>query len=122
MWAALYTRKLAVVLYEQVLTFGGTHSPLTTASPSSYYWGINQSILYGSSTILSTTAGIHDTGTSLILIATDAYKKYISATGATYDSITGLLKITVAQYTALQTLYFTIGGVSTLSLFIDLAY
>jgi len=61
------------------LTFGGFDSskttssvnyvPLTTTSPSSYYWGIDQSITYGSSTILSATAGIVDTGTTLILIA-----------------------------------------------------
>jgi len=62
------------------LTFGGSDSskttssvnyvPITTTSPSSNYWGIDQSITYGSSTILSATAGIVDTGTTLILIAT----------------------------------------------------
>jgi pepsin A len=62
------------------LTFGGFDSakttssvnyvPLTTTSPSSYYWGIDQSITYGNTSILSATAGIVDTGTTLILIAT----------------------------------------------------
>ena len=62
------------------LTFGGYDSsvikssvkyvPLTTTSPASSYWGINQSISYGSTTILSSTAGVVDTGTTLILIAT----------------------------------------------------
>ena len=61
------------------LTFGGYDStvvtssvnyvPLTTTSPASLYWGIDQSITYGGSTILSSTAGIVDTGTTLILIA-----------------------------------------------------
>ena len=61
------------------LTFGGYDStvitssmnyvPLTTTSPASEYWGIDQSITYGGSTILSSTAGIVDTGTTLILIA-----------------------------------------------------
>ncbi|KAA1468101.1 acid protease [Dentipellis sp. KUC8613] len=61
------------------LTFGGTDSskftgsitfsPLTSTSPASEFWGINQSIKYGSTTILSTTAGIVDTGTTLVLIA-----------------------------------------------------
>ncbi|KAG2142982.1 acid protease [Suillus clintonianus] len=102
------------------LTFGGSDSskttssvnyvPLTTTSPSSFYWGIDQSITYGSSTILSTTAGIVDTGTTLILIATDAFNKYQSATGATLDSNTGLLMITSDQYANLQTLNFNIGG------------
>ena len=44
--------------------------PLTTTSPASGYWGIDQSITYGSDTILSSTAGVVDTGTTLILIAT----------------------------------------------------
>ncbi|KAG1884799.1 acid protease [Suillus subluteus] len=104
------------------LTFGGSDSskttssvnyvPLTTTSPSSEYWGIDQSIAYGSSTILSATAGIVDTGTTLILIATDAFNKYQSATGATLDSNTGLLMITSDQYANLQTLNFNIGGTS----------
>lgn len=61
------------------LTFGGYDSsvitssvnyvPLTTTSPASNYWGIDQSITYGGGTILSTTAGIVDTGTTLILVA-----------------------------------------------------
>lgn len=47
------------------------------------------------------------TGTTLILIATDAYKKYLVATGATFDSATGLLTITLAEYNNLQNLVFT---------------
>lgn len=104
------------------LTFGGFDSskttssvnyvPLTTTSPASYYWGIDQSITYGNSTILSSTAGIVDTGTTLILIATDAYNKYQSATGATLDNNTGLLTITSEQYANLQTLNFNIGSTS----------
>ncbi|KAG1737746.1 acid protease [Suillus lakei] len=104
------------------LTFGGSDSskttslvnyvPLTTTSPSSYYWGIDQSISYGSSTILSAAAGIVDTGTTLILIATDAFIKYQLATGATLDPNTGLLMITSDQYANLQTLNFNIGGTS----------
>lgn len=105
------------------LTYGGTDStkytgtisytPVTSTSPASNYWGINQSIRYGSSTnILSTTAGIVDTGTTLILIASDAFSRYMSATGAVPDSNTGLLRITTAQYANLQSLYFTTGGVT----------
>lgn len=62
------------------LTFGGydnsviispvNYVPLTTTSPATSFWGIDQSITYGSDTILSLTAGIIDTGTTLILIAT----------------------------------------------------
>ncbi|KAF8560104.1 acid protease [Imleria badia] len=104
------------------LTFGGvdttkytgtlTYTPLTTTSPAMYYWGINESITYGSTTILAETAGIVDTGTTLILLASNAYSEYQSVTGATYDSTTGLLKLTTAQYDALQNLNFKIGSVT----------
>lgn len=48
-------------------------SPVTRTFPASAYWGIDQSISYGTSTpILTTTAGIVDTGTALILIASGA--------------------------------------------------
>ncbi|PCH40297.1 acid protease [Wolfiporia cocos MD-104 SS10] len=103
------------------LTFGGTDStrhtgsitytPITTTSPASLYWGINQDVSYGTgTTLLSGNAGIVDTGTTLLLLASDAFSKYQSATGATLDNTTGLLTITESQYEALQSLYFTIGG------------
>ncbi|KAI1788141.1 aspartic peptidase A1 [Ganoderma leucocontextum] len=105
------------------LTFGGTDSskfsgainfvPITTTSPASLFFGIDQSIRYGTSTtILSSTAGIVDTGTTLILIATDAITKYQRATGAVADRTTGLLRLTTAQFANLQSLFFTIGGVT----------
>ncbi|KAI9441953.1 aspartic peptidase A1 [Lactarius psammicola] len=103
------------------LTFGGTDStqftgtitfiPDTTTLPASDFWGIDQSIRYGpSTTILSTTAGIVDTGTTLILIATNAFNSYKSATGAVNDASTGLLRITSTQFSNLQSLFFTAGG------------
>ncbi|KAI0922513.1 hypothetical protein AcW1_002869 [Taiwanofungus camphoratus] len=103
------------------LTFGGTDSskytgsitytPITSTSPASDYVGIDQSITYGSdTTILSSSAGIADTGTTLILLASSAYNTYQSATGATYDDNTGLLRITTSQYDNLESLYFDIGG------------
>ena len=52
------------------ITSSVNYVQLTTTSPASEYWGIDQSISYGGSTILSSTAGIVDTGTTLILIAT----------------------------------------------------
>jgi saccharopepsin len=62
------------------LTFGGydaskftgniNYVPVTSTSPASEYWGVDQSISYGAVSILSETAGIVDTGTTLILIAT----------------------------------------------------
>ncbi|KAI0634025.1 acid protease [Trametes polyzona] len=104
------------------LTFGGTDSskftgainfaPLTRTSPASEFFGIDQSIRLGSTTILSKTAGIVDTGTTLLLIATDALQRYQRATGAVLDRNTGLLRITQAQFQKLQSLFFTINGVN----------
>ncbi|KIJ23154.1 hypothetical protein M422DRAFT_276334 [Sphaerobolus stellatus SS14] len=103
------------------LTFGGTDSskftgsitfvPITSTSPASEFWGINQSVRYGTSTtILSTTAGIVDTGTTLLLLATNAINAYTKANGAVLDNTTGLLRLTTAQFAKLQSLFFTIGG------------
>ncbi|PAV22065.1 aspartic peptidase A1 [Pyrrhoderma noxium] len=105
------------------ITWGGTDSskftgqinftPITSTSPASEFWGINQSIRYGSSTsILSTTAGIVDTGTTLVLLATDGFNKYVRATGAVQDNNTGLLRLTTSQFANLQSLFFTTNGVT----------
>jgi saccharopepsin len=61
------------------LTFGGydaskitgdvNYVPITSTSPANEYWGIDQSINYGDTEILSETAGIVDTGTTFIFIA-----------------------------------------------------
>ncbi|KAG2351107.1 aspartic proteinase, partial [Suillus spraguei] len=101
------------------LTFGGTdatkytgdiaYTPITTTNPASTFWGINESIAYGSMTILSSTAGIVDLGTTFTLIATDAFTQYQSATGATVDEVNGLLTVSSAQYNALKNLDFHIG-------------
>ncbi|KAH7917667.1 acid protease [Leucogyrophana mollusca] len=103
------------------LTFGGVNNdaavseieyvPITSTSPASTYWGVDQTITYGGQTILSETAGIVDTGTTLIALASDAFARYQAATGGTMDDNTGLLKISTEQYVALKTLTFTIGGI-----------
>ncbi|KAF8633816.1 hypothetical protein AX15_001229 [Amanita polypyramis BW_CC] len=84
---------------------------VTGTEPASKYWGIDQSITYGQSQLLGNTAGIVDTGTTLILIATDAFNRYRDATGGEPDSATGLLKITPGQFANLKSLYFNINGV-----------
>ncbi|KAJ4482385.1 putative aspartic protease [Lentinula aciculospora] len=88
-----------------------TYVPITTTSPASKYWGIEQEITYGSSKkmILSQTAGIVDTGTTLIMISEDAFQAYQEATGATMDQTTGLLKLTSEQFNNLKSLNFKIG-------------
>jgi len=60
--------------------------PITKTSPANKYWGIDQVLTYGkTTTILKGNAGIMDTGTTLLLIATDAFHAYQKATGATED-------------------------------------
>jgi len=90
------------------LTGSVTFAPITSTSPANLFWGINQSVRYGTSTnILSSTAGIVDTGTTLILLASDAITRYRQATGAVLDNTTGLLRLTSAQFANLQSLFFT---------------
>ncbi|KAI0089551.1 aspartic proteinase precursor [Irpex rosettiformis] len=90
---------------------GSLHTvPVTTTSPANQFFGVDQSVTLGSTTILPTTAGIVDTGTTLILLASDALAAYQTATGAVLDQTTGLLKITAAQFAALPNLNFNIGG------------
>ncbi|EJD44881.1 family A1 protease [Auricularia subglabra TFB-10046 SS5] len=101
------------------LTFGSTDSakysgsitytPITSTYPASEYWGIDQQVLYGTTSLFK-SAGIVDTGTTLIYIASDAFAKYQSATGGVADRNTGLLRITSSQYSALKPLNFVIGG------------
>ncbi|PAV23029.1 acid protease [Pyrrhoderma noxium] len=103
------------------MTFGGIDDskitqdvqffPITATSTASEFWGIDQSITYGTegTTILSSTAGIVDTGTTLLLIATDAFDAYTAATGAALDSTTGLLSISPENYANLQSLFFHVG-------------
>ncbi|KAH9896007.1 aspartic proteinase from Irpex Lacteus [Cubamyces lactineus] len=103
------------------LSFGGTDStkfvgainfaPITTISPASQYFGVNQAVRYGQSNpILSNAPAIFDTGTSLVLLATDVFQTYVSVVGAEFDEATTLYRITPAAYESLQSLFFTIGN------------
>ncbi|ORX64579.1 aspartic proteinase from Irpex Lacteus [Basidiobolus meristosporus CBS 931.73] len=103
------------------ITFGGTDStkytgsiayaPITATSPARDFWGVDGSFRYGASEpILSTTAGSVDSGTTLLLLPTDAFQKYLKATGAVIDKATGLPKLTSAQFAKLKSLFITIGG------------
>ncbi|KAG9219673.1 hypothetical protein CCMSSC00406_0006005 [Pleurotus cornucopiae] len=84
--------------------------PITDSSPANKYWGIDASATYNNAPLLSSTAGIVDTGTSLILLSTDAFKRYMEATNATKDDVTGLLSIPASSYGQLHSLNFKIGG------------
>ncbi|CDO77365.1 hypothetical protein BN946_scf184787.g14 [Trametes cinnabarina] len=105
------------------LTFGGIDSskfngplefvPITSTSPSNEFVGIDQSITFGSpdgQTVLPLTSGVTDTGTTLLLIASDAFATYQNLTGGVLDPTTGLLKITPEQFTNLKSLFFHVGS------------
>ncbi|KAG2358014.1 aspartic peptidase A1 [Suillus spraguei] len=85
------------------------YTSTTNTKPASQFWGINQRITYGSTEISKLTAGIVDCGCTFIWIASDAYEKYKTATGAYLDPATEILSITLEQYNALRPLDFHIG-------------
>ncbi|KAF9243102.1 acid protease [Melanogaster broomeanus] len=88
------TGELAFGEYDSSVTTGDvTYVPITTTSPAT-------------TPILSLTAGIVDTGTTLLLLATGVPV----GDGCTLDQATGLLTITADQYDSLQSLFFNIGG------------
>jgi hypothetical protein len=88
-----------------------TFTPITHTSPASQYWGIDQTITYGENgQELLKSSGIVDTGTTLLLIATDAFQAYQKATGATLDQTTGLLTVTESQFEKMESLFFEIAG------------
>ncbi|KAH9894852.1 aspartic peptidase A1 [Cubamyces lactineus] len=105
------------------LTFGGTDTskfigqmifaPITSTSPSSQFFGIQQSVRYAETdTLLKGNPGIFDTGTTLLLLATDALDLYVSSTGAVFDDTTGLYRINPTQFAHLQSMFFTINGIT----------
>lgn len=53
----------------RALTPLARNSPITTTYPASEYWGIDQTVVYGSQTILPFSSGVVDTGTTLVLLA-----------------------------------------------------
>ncbi|KAI8578331.1 hypothetical protein K450DRAFT_281762 [Umbelopsis ramanniana AG] len=89
-----------------------SYVPLSKTLPSTLYWGVDASAHYGpgKTPIFNSTAGIVDSGTTMIELGTYAYKTYQMVTGAVPDVKTGLLALNAAQFSALQSLYFNIGG------------
>ncbi|OJT12452.1 Polyporopepsin [Trametes pubescens] len=87
-------------------------APITSTFPSSQFFGIDQSLRYGAFTpLLFESAGIVDTGTTLLLIASDALQAYTAANGAVFDDDVGLYRLTPAQFADLKSLFFNIHGV-----------
>ena len=90
----------------------GTRSR-TVCSPGAhdFHSGKRRLSAPAASQFLRSSAGIVDTGTTLLLLATDAFQAYEKATGAKMDQSTGLLTLSESQFENLQSLFFTIGGV-----------
>ncbi|KAJ7445326.1 family A1 protease [Mycena latifolia] len=86
-------------------------SSITMQAPSAEFWGIEMAFSYGATSLLPpTAAGIIDTGSTLLFLASDAYSRYAALTGATLDSATGLL--TVPSIANLQPLVVVMNGTS----------
>ncbi|KAH8080682.1 acid protease [Cristinia sonorae] len=85
--------------------------PITSTVPANEFVGIDQTITYGAAAtpILNLTSGITDTGTTLLLIASDAFAAYQTVTGGVPDDDTGLLRLTPEQFGNLESLFFNIG-------------
>ncbi|EGG11789.1 aspartic peptidase A1 [Melampsora larici-populina 98AG31] len=70
------------------LTFGGVQNslfhgkmswiPKTSTKPSSSYYGVNLTITASGKSIMPNKAGIVDTGTTLVLLPDDAFKRYVN--------------------------------------------
>ncbi|KAG2351044.1 aspartic peptidase domain-containing protein, partial [Suillus spraguei] len=91
------------------------YTPIAATRRSTRLWGINQSITYGSTEILRSTAGIIDCGCTFLWIASDAFESCQVATGTDWDPATNFLTITTDKYDALRDLEFHI-DVATYSL------
>ncbi|KZV96746.1 acid protease [Exidia glandulosa HHB12029] len=85
--------------------------PLTTTFPSSEFFGVDASFVQSGATILD-SAGIVDTGTTLVLLADDAFESYLATTGAVIDNNVGLFTVTPDQFATLPTLEVILSGVT----------
>ncbi|KAM3514716.1 hypothetical protein MY11210_001687 [Beauveria gryllotalpidicola] len=88
------------------LTLGGVDStkytgtlgyvPTLTSGTAAAYWGVSiASFTYGSTVLASgATAGIVDTGTTLVYIPSTAYSRFLAASGGQTDPTTGFASYT----------------------------
>ncbi|KAG1738545.1 acid protease [Suillus lakei] len=106
------------------LTYGGvdhalytgeiTYTPVTKTRPAARYWGINVTeSTYGTHAIIpQSTAGVVDTGTTLVLLADDFFAVYLDAIPGAYLDVnnTGLIVIPSSSVADMHPLGFKIGG------------
>ncbi|KAF7297281.1 Peptidase A1 domain-containing protein [Mycena indigotica] len=87
------------------------YMPITKQSPASNYWGLEESIIYDGEEIMAHCAGISDTGTTLVMLPSQSFSRYMEKTGAVMDETTGLLTVTDEQYANMKSMMFKINGV-----------
>ncbi|CUA76459.1 Polyporopepsin [Rhizoctonia solani] len=103
------------------LTLGGTNPKkytgelnwvgITNKKPLNRHWGYDQTIQYGDQILQPLSAGIADTGTTLILITEQAFRAYAgSIPGSRIDPTSELLEIPEASLNRMKSFYFVING------------
>lgn len=88
-------------------------SPVTATSPATLFWGVNvTNAIYGNKTVIpQSTAGIVDTGSTLVILADDFFAIYVnSIPGANFDNNLGLLEIPKSSIPKMKPLIFFISG------------
>lgn len=108
----------AVTITNTTLTFGPatsvdvTYASITTSSPANTFWGVDASFAYGTQNLQSSTSGIIDHGSSLLLLATSGYNRFLTQTGAKPDQTTGLPMLSNESCDKLDPIILTFAGVN----------
>lgn len=105
-----------VTIGNGLITFGSSpvevsnmiYTPVTNSTPADNFWGIDASFAYGNTSLVSTTSGTIDHATTLTLLPTGAYKRFLKLTKAVEDRKTGLPMLD--RCTFLRPLNLTLGG------------
>jgi hypothetical protein len=91
-------------------------SPLSTKPLANQYWAVDASFSYNGRALMPATPTVLDSGTTLIVLNSDAFQQYKAATGATEDPKTGMLRIPEDYYKYIKNLDIWIQGVGKLIL------
>ncbi|CAE6472401.1 unnamed protein product [Rhizoctonia solani] len=105
------------------LTLGGANSQkytgelnwvgITENEPLNKYWGFDQVIKYGDQILQPSSAGVLDSGATMIYITDKAFQKYSeSIPGSKIDPSTELLEIPQESIDKMKSLFFYINGIS----------
>lgn len=104
-----------ITIVNKTITFGPTplqdvmYAPITSVIGASTYWGIDASFSYGPNSLVTSTVGIIDHGSTAIMLPTSAYKELLRLTNATAHADTGLPEVTPCD--KLAPIILTVAGV-----------